>query len=87
MTPVQLRMSRAALEMSIETLAQKVAVGADEIAALEQGSGSPDLDAKVRVYFEGAGLSYKDETGVSFDDTKAMAGTVPLDQLNSANDE
>ena len=87
MTPVQLRMSRAALEMSIETLAQKVAVGADEIAALEQGSGSPDLDAKVRVYFESAGLSYKDETGVSFDDTKAMAGTVPLDQLNSANDE
>ena len=87
MTPAQLRMSRAALEMSVEALAQKLAVGADQIAALEQGSGSPDLDAKLRVYFESAGLSFKDEQGVSFDETKAMAGTVPLDQLNSANDE
>lgn len=88
MSPVQIRMARAALELSAEQLASKAAIGVEAVERLEQGNGSPDAEAKLRATLEGAGVEFLAQDGVKFHPVDlSAAASVPLDQLSSANDE
>lgn len=89
MTPVQIRMARAALDMSAEDLASKAVVPPDEIEALERGSGGqPEAAAKLRATFETAGVEFLEEDGIRYREGGLRAAkTVPLENLSSANDE
>lgn len=88
MTPVQIRMARAALELTLDDLAGKAYVPVGEVEALESGGGNPDVAAKLRAFFDAAGVELLGETGVGFDEkARNAARTVPLGELNSANDE
>lgn len=88
MTPAQVRMARAALGISVEQLARESVVPEDAVLALEGGAGQPDAAAKLRATFEGAGVEFLGEDGVRFHErAPAAAGTVPLEDLSSANDE
>lgn len=87
MTPVQVRMARAALDVSAEELSRKAGLSADDVAQIERGGQDGAASAKLRATFEGAGVSFLDADGVRFDARLAMAGTVPLEEMNSYNDE
>lgn len=86
MTPVQARMARAALDLSEQQLSRDTAVRAEDIEALERGAGSPDVAAKLRVTFEGAGIEFIGEDSVRHAGRRD-GGTIPLEALNSENDE
>ena len=88
MTPVQLRMARAALGLTVEDLASRAAVQSDVVEMLERGTGRPDASAKLRTTLESAGVEFLGEDGARLRDSHYAAGnTVPLEQLSSANDE
>lgn len=88
MTPVQVRMARAALAATAERLAAEAGVAVDAIATLEREAGRPDLTAKLRATFERAGIEFLDQDGVRLHATGAAGAlSVPVDQLSSANDE
>ena len=88
MTAAQLRMARAALDLTVEALAAEAAVAPADIEAIETGGGQPDVAAKLHGFFETAGVAFIASNGVSFDEAAGQsAKTVPLDALNSANDE
>ncbi len=89
MTPVQARMARAAVQLTVEELARKGRVPAAAIVAIESGDGPPDpvALAGLRGTFQALGVSLVGEDGVTFAEGRYGAGTVPLDALNSANDE
>jgi hypothetical protein len=88
MTPVQVRMARAALAMPAEHLASRAGIGTEALALLERDPGRPDVTARLRAAFEQAGIEFLDQDGVRLRATSpAGAISVPLDQLSSANDE
>ena len=88
MTPVQARMARAALELSLEDLAAEAALPADSVRLVEREGGKPDAASKLRATFEVAGIEFLGEDGVRFQaDGARSSRTVPLDQLSAANDE
>ncbi len=58
MTPVQVRMARAALGLSLEQLATEAALSKEAIALLEQGLDRPEAIAKLRATFEVAGIEF-----------------------------
>ncbi len=89
MTPAQGRMARAALDRSIEDLAADASVTVEAVRALESGGGSPDASAKLRATFEAAGIEFLAEDGVKYHRPLQGpdGGTIPIDQLNSENDE
>ncbi len=88
MTPAQVRMARAALGLTVERLARDAGLPPRAIAALEQGHGEPDAAAKLRATFEVAGVEFLGEDGVTFRDGRPDAAqTLPLEELNAANDE
>lgn len=87
MTPAQVRMARAALDLSMEQLATDAAIDAKEIVALERGGGSPDVSAKLRATFEGAGIEFLAEDGVKQHPQMKDSGRIAVENLNSANDE
>ncbi len=88
MTPVQARMARAALDLSTQHLATDAVVRAEDIEALERGGGSPDILAKLRATFEGAGIEFIGEDGVKrHPRSGSNGGLIPVENLNSANDE
>ena len=88
MTPVQIRMARAALNLTADALASEAMTPTEEVEALERGGGNPDIAAKLRGFFDASGIAFIGENGVSFDEkARTAARTVPLGELNSANDE
>ena len=88
MTPVQVRMARAALAVTAEQLAARAAIEVEAIATLERDAGRPDLTARLRSTFEQAGIEFLDQDGVRLHATGAVGAlSVPVDQLSSANDE
>ena len=88
MTPAQVRMARAALGFTVERLAKDAVIPPQAITAMEQGNGEPEAAAKLRATFEVAGVTFLGEDGVTFRDGRPDAArTVPLEDLNAANDE
>lgn len=88
MSPVQVRMARAALAVTAEQLAARAGVEVAAIVTLEQEAGNPDRSAKLRAAFERAGIEFLDQDGVRLraaNSTKPVS--LPVDQLSSANDE
>ncbi len=88
MTPAQARMARAALGLTVERLARTAVIPPEAIVAMEQGHGEPEAAAKLRATFEVAGVEFLGEDGVTFRDGRPDAArTLPLEDLNAANDE
>ena len=88
MTPVQVRMARAALALTVGQLASRAALQVEAVEMIERGTGRPDAAAKLRTTLESAGVEFLGEDGVRFHaESLGAAQTVPLEQLNSANDE
>ena len=87
MTPVQVRMARAALDLTSEALSREAGLSAADVAQLEHGGQDGAASAKLRSTFEAAGISFLEADGVRFDARQGGARTVPLEAMNSANDE
>lgn len=87
MTPVQVRMARAALEMTAEELSKKAMLSLEDVEQLERGGQEGIASARLRATFEGAGIAFLDADGVRYDPRLEMAKTVPLENMNSYNDE
>ncbi len=87
MTPVQARMARAALDLTPEDLSRLAGLSADDVAQLEHGGQEGIASARLRTTFEGAGVTFIETDGVRFDARQGMAATVPLEEMNSYNDE
>ena len=87
MTPVQVRMARAALDLTQEALSREAGLSPMDVEQLERGGEAGAASAKLRATFEGAGISFLDADGVRFDARQRQPLTVPLEAMNSANDE
>ena len=87
MTPVQVRMARAALGMTADELSREAGVSSQDVAQLEQGGQEGAASAKLRATFEGAGIAFLDGDGVRYDARSGAASSVPLEEMNSYNDE
>ncbi len=87
MTPVQVRMARAALDLTTEELSRTAGLSPEDLQQLEMGGQDGAASAKLRTTFEGAGVTFLDRDGVRFDERRRMAGTVPLEEMNAYNDE
>ncbi len=87
MQPVQLKMARAALALSVDDLASLAGLSHVEIGRLESGeAGDEDLAGRLRAVFEERGIEFIDQDTVKAR-TSHTADTVPLEDLNSENDE
>lgn len=87
MTPVQVRMARAALDLTQDDLSREAGLSPADVEQLERGGAAGAASAKLRATFEGAGIAFLDDDGVRFDARQRQARTVPLDAMNSYNDE
>lgn len=87
MHPVQLKMARAALALSVDDLASLAGLSHVEIGRLESGeNGEAGVTGRLRAVFEERGIEFIDEDTVKAT-SSPKAETVPLDELNSENDE
>jgi transcriptional regulator with XRE-family HTH domain len=86
MTPVQVRMARAALDMTAEALSRAAGLSPEEVGQLERGGQEGAASAKLRATFEAAGIAFLEADGVRYD-SRQTAATVPLEEMNSYNDE
>ena len=87
MQPVQLKMARAALDLTIDQLASKAGLSHLDIARIESGeAGADELAGPLRAVFEEAGIEFLDQDGVRAR-LSTVPGVVPLEELSSANDE
>ena len=87
MTPVQVRMARAALDMTAEQLSKEAGLSPEDVTQLERGGEEGIASARLRTTLEGAGIAFLDADGVRYDPRLGMARTVPLEEMNSYNDE
>ena len=87
MTPVQARMARAALDMTAEELSKDAGLSPEDVTQLERGGQDRVASARLLTTFEGAGISFIDTDGVRYDPRVKVAGIVPLEEMNSYNDE
>jgi transcriptional regulator with XRE-family HTH domain len=86
MQPVQVKMARAALGLSIDELAKQAGVSAPALAALEQGGGAePQTTQGLSLYFAANGIELIDSDGVRAQARQA-AEFVTVDQLTTGND-
>ncbi len=87
MTPVQVRMARAALGITAEALSREAGLSPADVSQLESGGQDGIASARLRATFEAAGISFLDADGVRYDERRTTAKTVPLEEMNSYNDE
>jgi transcriptional regulator with XRE-family HTH domain len=87
MTPVQVRMARAALGMTAEALSKEAGLSPDDVMRLESGGQDGIASARLRATLESAGVVFLDADGVRYDEGRTAAKTVPLEAMNSYNDE
>ncbi len=80
-------MARAALGLTAEALAKQAGLSSGEIAQLESGGQDGIASARLRATLEGAGIVFIDPDGVRYEEGRTTAQTVPLDEMNSYNDE
>ncbi len=87
MTPIQLKMARAALELSVDQLASKAGISHVDVQALESGgSVGGEVEQKAKVALESGGIEWIDADGVRFVGAIGSA-TIATENLNSYNDE
>lgn len=87
MQPVQFKMARAALALSVDDLASLAGLSHVEIGRLESGeNGDVGLAGRLRAVFEERGIAFIDQDTVKAS-YPSEANTVPLENLNSENDE
>lgn len=87
MQPVQLKMARAALDLSVDALAGLAGLSHVEIGRLESGESGDEASAgRLRAVFEERGIEFIEADAVRARIAPAAA-TVPLEDLNSENDE
>lgn len=87
MHPIQLKMARAALDLSIDQLASKAGISHMDVIGLESGSGvGSEAETKARVALETDGIQWIDEDGVRFTGVQ-RSGIIATENLNSYNDE
>ncbi len=88
MHPVQMKMARAALDLSVDQMASKAGISHLDVQQLESGGAvGSDVEGKARAALEAEGIEWLDEDGVRFKGLASSGVTVPLDKLNSYNDE
>ena len=87
MTPVQVRMARAALDLTIEDLSKEAGLTPEDLKSLENGGTEGAASAKLRMTFEASGISFLEADGVRFDESLREPKTIPLEHMNSYNDE
>ncbi len=86
MQPVQVKMARAALGLSLEELAKHAGVSTPALAALEQGGGAePETTQGLSLFFAANGIELIDSDGVRAQPREA-AQFVTVDDLTTAND-
>lgn len=80
-------MGRAALDLSIDQLAAKAGVSHAEVQRVETGaSAEPRVLDLIRTALESAGIEWVGQDGVRYTGQNGD-GTIPVEQLNSYNDE
>ncbi len=87
MTPVQVRMARAALDLTVEDLSKEAGLTPDDLQRLEHGGTEGAASAKLRATFEASGISFLEADGVRFDESLREPKTIALENMNSYNDE
>ncbi len=80
-------MARAALGMTAEELSRVAGLSPEDVAQTERGGQEGAASAKLRATFEASGVAFLEADGVRYDSRQAAARTVPLDEMNSYNDE
>lgn len=87
MQPIQLKMARGALDMTVAQLASKVGLPEGDIARFESGETDDQaMRSRLTAVLEESGIMLIGEDGVRCTHLP-NAGTIPLEDLNSANDE
>jgi transcriptional regulator with XRE-family HTH domain len=92
MTPVQMRMARAALGWGVRELAEKAGVTASTVTRIENGSDAKQSTLMaIRSSFEAAGVIFIDENGegpgVRLRKGLPSNEGIRPDELNASNDE
>lgn len=80
-------MARAALDMTADALSREAGLSPEDLAQLERGGQDGLASARLRATFEAAGVAFLDADGVRYAAQPATAQTVPLEEMNSYNDE
>ena len=80
-------MARAALDMTAEELSREAGLSSEDVTQLERGGQEGIAAARLRSTFEAAGIAFLDTAGVRYDPRLNTATTVPLEEMNSYNDE
>ena len=87
MQPIQLKMARAALDLSIDQLASKAGISHMDVTALESGGAvGGEAETKARVALEADGIQWIDDDGVRFTGAPA-SDVIATENLNSSNDK
>ncbi len=88
MQPVQIKMARAALDLSVDDLASKAGVSHVEVLRLEAGgTGETEAYDKARTVFEAAGIEWIGDDGVRFTGSTDAEQSIPVDELTTENDK
>ena len=86
MQPVQLKMARAALDLTIDQLAAKAGLSHVDIARLEEGVDGDDAHTEqVKSVLQAGGIELIEDNGVRFIGD-AAAASVPVEELTTDND-
>ena len=89
MTPVQIKMGRAALGWGVRELADKAGVTANTVTRIENGSDAKQSTiAALRAALESGGVEFIPENGggPGVRLRKSPGGTIPAEELNASND-
>ncbi|WP_131195473.1 helix-turn-helix domain-containing protein [Lichenihabitans psoromatis] len=88
MEPVQIRMARAGLNISVDDLASRAGVSHVDVLNLETGeTAETSAFEKIKTVFDTAGIEWIGQDGVRCRSIADASATIPLDKLNSYNDE
>lgn len=91
MSPEQCRMARAGLSLGLRELARLARLPAGAVSRFEAGQGAPEAAvAALQKALERAGAQFVAEggdAGVWLRRAAGEAATIPIEQLNAANDE
>ena len=71
----------------VEQLSKEAGLSPEDVTQLERGGEEGIASARLRTTLEGAGIAFLDADGVRYDPRLGMARTVPLEEMNSYNDE
>lgn len=86
MQPVQIKMARAALGLSVDDLARQAGVSPQDLGALESGSGfDPATTQGLGLFFAAHGIELIDADGVRAKPPESKE-SITVDKLTTDND-